>query len=271
MKPSCIHIYRSFALGIAWVSSSCLAQGHDGDIGLRVSTDAVLTTHTISSGGVGPQTRVFRSSFGDTGISGFTSNPGFEALPGTFTVGYRIGFDVGAPLLAWNGSGFGATDAGGPLAGERLKISFITLGITTDATAIPGFSLAVQSDGGWHRHLSFTLQPGTGSPAPDDGIYLLELVLWSTDPTVQPSEHVWLVMNNGRPLIEHEAAEAWVIANLLPTPCPADLQPSGQVDGQDLAILLGGWGSSGSADIDASGVVDGSDLTILLSAWGACP
>ncbi len=271
MKPS-LHIDSlASSASIALVSSCCLAQGHTGDIGLQVNDTDALTTHVVSSRGMGPEMRVFRATFGDTGISGFTSNPGFDALPSTFTVGYRIGFDVGAPLLAWNGSGFGETDPAGPLAGERLKISFITLSITTDATAVPGFSLAVQSDGGWHRHLAFTLQPGTGSPTPDDGIYLLELVLWSTDPTVQPSEHMWLVMNNGRPLTEHEAAEAWVIENLLPTPCPADLQPSGQVDGQDLAILLGGWGSSGSADIDASGVVDGSDLTILLSAWGACP
>lgn len=271
MKSSCIHVSSSFALGIAWASSSCLAQGHVGDIGLQVSTEAVLTTHTISQGGIGPQTRVFRASFGDTGISGFTSNPGFDAQPGTFTVGYRIGFDVGKPLLVWNGSGFETTDADGPLVGERLKISFVSLSTTTGATAIPGFSLAVQSDGGWHRHLAFTLLPKTGTPSPDAGVYLLELQLWSNDPTLQPSERIWLVMNNGRPLAEHEAAEAWVIANLLPTPCLADLQPSGQVDGQDLAFLLSGWGTSGSADIDDSGVVDGSDLTILLGAWGACP
>ena len=54
--------------------------------------------------------------------------------------------------------------------------------------------------------------------------------------------------------------------------CPADLDGDGQVDAADLAILLGGWGSSGASagDLDGSGSVGGSDLALLLGAWGAC-
>jgi hypothetical protein len=54
-----------------------------------------------------------------------------------------------------------------------------------------------------------------------------------------------------------------------PPQCPADLDDSGSVDGADLGVLIGSWGSSG-ADLDGSGTVDGADLGILLSAWGAC-
>jgi hypothetical protein len=58
--------------------------------------------------------------------------------------------------------------------------------------------------------------------------------------------------------------------------------PDGQVDGADLAFLLGEWGAvsgGGSpADIVTSatfqpppdGLVDGADLAVLLGAWGAC-
>jgi hypothetical protein len=53
--------------------------------------------------------------------------------------------------------------------------------------------------------------------------------------------------------------------------CPADLDDSGEVDGADLGLLLGAWGSSGAADIDGSGEVDGADLGLLLGAWGFCP
>ncbi len=49
---------------------------------------------------------------------------------------------------------------------------------------------------------------------------------------------------------------------------PEDLDASGTVDGADLGMLLGGWGTSGVGDIDASGVVDGADLGRLLGAWG---
>jgi hypothetical protein len=55
-------------------------------------------------------------------------------------------------------------------------------------------------------------------------------------------------------------------------PCPADLNGDGQVDGADLAIMLGAWGPcvDCNADLDLSGMVDGADLAVLLGAWGGC-
>jgi hypothetical protein len=61
-----------------------------------------------------------------------------------------------------------------------------------------------------------------------------------------------------------------------PLPNPADLNGDGQVNGFDLALLLGQWGrcpvmgAAGScpADLDGSGAVGGFDLAILLAAWG---
>ena len=56
--------------------------------------------------------------------------------------------------------------------------------------------------------------------------------------------------------------------------CPADLTGDRIVNGDDLGVLLGSWGSSGGktgADIDANGTVDGDDLGMLLAAWGPCP
>jgi hypothetical protein len=44
------------------------------------------------------------------------------------------------------------------------------------------------------------------------------------------------------------------------------------VNGNDLGILLGAWGScSGcAADLDGNGSVGGSDLGVMLGAWGTC-
>jgi hypothetical protein len=39
------------------------------------------------------------------------------------------------------------------------------------------------------------------------------------------------------------------------------------VDGVDLGILLGQWGSPGTADFNDDGVVDGVDMGVLLGAW----
>ncbi|MCH2145605.1 MAG: M12 family metallo-peptidase [Phycisphaerales bacterium] len=46
-----------------------------------------------------------------------------------------------------------------------------------------------------------------------------------------------------------------------------DLNGDGQVDGQDLSVLLGNWGTSGNGDINEDGIVNGSDLAALLGNW----
>ncbi len=55
--------------------------------------------------------------------------------------------------------------------------------------------------------------------------------------------------------------------------CTGDVDGGGTIDGQDLALLLGAWGSCGgcAADLDGSGTVDGADLAMLLGGWGTCP
>ena len=56
------------------------------------------------------------------------------------------------------------------------------------------------------------------------------------------------------------------------TVCPGDVNGDHVVGAQDLALLLGAWGSTNaSADIDGNGVVGAPDLALLLGAWGACP
>ena len=48
---------------------------------------------------------------------------------------------------------------------------------------------------------------------------------------------------------------------------PADLNCDGVVNAQDLATLLGQWGTGGSADLNGDGTVGPQDLAILLGAW----
>lgn len=65
--------------------------------------------------------------------------------------------------------------------------------------------------------------------------------------------------------------DAVVTLPTAPTPCPGDIDGGGVVDGADLGVLLGSWGSGGPADLDGSGTVDGADLGLLLGSWGSCP
>lgn len=52
-----------------------------------------------------------------------------------------------------------------------------------------------------------------------------------------------------------------------PPPNPADLNSDGVVNGGDLTVLLGAWGTAGPGDLNGNGTVDGADLTALLAAW----
>ena len=53
--------------------------------------------------------------------------------------------------------------------------------------------------------------------------------------------------------------------------CTGDIDGDQRIDGLDLTVLLGLWGTDDPiADFDGSGLVDGNDLTTLLGNWGAC-
>lgn len=48
----------------------------------------------------------------------------------------------------------------------------------------------------------------------------------------------------------------------------ADFNRDGRIDGEDLAKLLGAWGSNmADHDLNNDGIVDGKDLAILMGAW----
>jgi hypothetical protein len=53
--------------------------------------------------------------------------------------------------------------------------------------------------------------------------------------------------------------------------CNGDLNADGVIDGADLAVLLGQWGTPGTTgDLNHDDVVDGADLAVVLGAWGLC-
>jgi alpha-tubulin suppressor-like RCC1 family protein len=67
----------------------------------------------------------------------------------------------------------------------------------------------------------------------------------------------------------HVAAKGSIAVAVMSSARPGDLNGDGSVNGSDLGILLGDWGSSSTtSDLDGDGTVGGSDLGILLGAWG---
>ena len=249
-------------------ADSALA-AHAGDIFLADENDKIVTGRVEEDETVTLPVYVFPSVFGDTGTPGFTANPGFDTNPGMFEPGYRIGFNIRDQFLCWVDDGFAPT--GGDHLEETLTISFGGWNVTTGEGFVEGFDLAVQADGGFHRHFNFVLNPGGEQDAPDPGIYLLELEMYGTDPNLETSDPFWIVFRHEDTEEHHDEAIEWVDENLAPS-CDGDINGDGAVDTADLLLLLGDWGQPGGpADIDGSGLVDTVDLLLLLGQWGECP
>ena len=56
----------------------------------------------------------------------------------------------------------------------------------------------------------------------------------------------------------------------MPDACGAvfgDLNGDGIVNGADIGLLLGAWGTSGPGDLNGDGQVDGADIGLMLGAW----
>lgn len=249
------------AIAACSFAPAALAQ-HAGDINLSI-VDGAISTSAFDGAALSAE-RVFGTTFGDTGVPRFTSNPGFEALPGTFTPGSRTGFTPRTGLARFTGAGLE------PVTVERLEIKFLTLVSVVGPEPVAGFDLAVQSNGGWHRHLNYRLF-AEGGKLPSSGIYVVEMEFYSTDGVTLPSEPFWLVLNDGASAGDFANALAWVADNLAGgAPCPADLDGNGEVGAPDLAALLAAWGTAG-ADLGGDGLTDAADLAALLASWGACP
>lgn len=253
------------------IASAAAAQ-HAGDIFLAVEDDTIVTGAIDQNLMIAIPVRVFAAQFGDSGCAPFTANPGFDTLPGTFVVGTQLGWNAVEGMQVWNGNAFESIDT------EFLEVSFVSQSFTVGDAPVAGFSLFVQNDGGFHRHLDFCMNgcpDGCTPPADaDPGIYLLALEMYSTDPNLQTSDPFWIVFNYLDSSANHDAAIDWVVANLVDDPkCPADIVGNdGTIDVFDLIELLTNWATDGpGSDIaEPTDVVDVFDLIALLDAWGDC-
>ncbi|MEE2718285.1 MAG: dockerin type I domain-containing protein [Planctomycetota bacterium] len=203
------------AVAVSWVEANLATEDHDdhddhddhghaGDIVVAVENGHIMTG-TLHDGAV-EEMRTFESEFGESGAAGYTDEPGWEALPGTFSPDVNVGWNALSGVSLWNGAGFdGSID-------ESITVGFGPLSFEIGASAVDGFALPVESDGAIHRHLGFTLNHP--ADAPQTGIYLVELEMYATNGGPEHSEPFWIVFNNGDTEANHALAVDWVKDNL---------------------------------------------------------
>jgi hypothetical protein len=56
----------------------------------------------------------------------------------------------------------------------------------------------------------------------------------------------------------------------VPAPCPADLDGNGEVDINDLLVVVGAWGTA-EGDITGDGATSIEDVLAVIDGFGACP
>ncbi len=264
----------SAAGAIVALCGSALAQPHTGDIELALDGGRI----TPAAFSVGPG-RVFVAEMGRS-FANFTSDPGFDCQPGTFPFPSRNGFRVMDALREWNGSDF--TE----ISSETLEISFSTLLAVTPPVqqTVEGFTLAVGSNGTWHRHLEYTLVDALGGPAPaPGGIYLLTMQIFSNQPSIAPSEPFWLIFDNQADAASVTLAAEWVEINLAgegggPT-CEYDFNQDENVDltdAQQMAqVFVGlltpepGW-LDGDLNLDENADLTDAQLLAQFVVTGSC-
>ena len=235
---------------------------HNGDIGLVIE-DQKLSSVVITGGQYSGNEQVFTASFGDSGFDFFTQNPGWNAAAGTFIPGTSFTWDAVSGLKKFEpGVGFVSTTA-------TLRVSFSSTSVTIGEEPVPGFSLQVQPDGGFHKHPNFFLQ-GVSGADPEPGAYLLETKLEISELGVAASESVFVVFDNMAP--EEQTQAVIFLKDSLDPICVADVDEDGAVGFADVLSLLGEWGCSScpATDVDQDGNVGFSDLLIVVANWGGC-
>lgn len=233
---------------------------HDGHIEAGVGGEA---GHLVAEG------RLDEASFPN-----LADEPGFDSEIGAFPPGSGIGFDLHAALRVWDGDDFETI--------EPVYAMSVTKGddlVTTPAVDddVPGFVFGSADAGGrFHHHLRFFLDP-YDAVNQVEGLWLLQFELWSTNPTIEPSEPLFVVFAAGTDAVnQQEDAVAWVEEHLIGGGCnPADLsEPHGLLDLADITVFISAF-SAGEHDADLAephGTFDLADITAFVAAFTeGCP
>ncbi|MFI4896240.1 MAG: GC-type dockerin domain-anchored protein [Phycisphaerales bacterium JB059] len=254
------------------VSASIAQDLHGVDFAIRIDQNRIDIGVVTGPDSVQFPFLVKSAEFGDGGIADFTADPGWNSQLGGVPAGTEIGFDIVAAVREWNGFDFD-TISDDTITVRKFLQNFVAP--PTD-TVVPGIVFgAGDSDGIFHHHVQFLLNQDSG-PAGADGVWLLQLQLWSTSASIERSDTNYIVFAQGAGVPEQGDAIAWVEANLIGGPCnAADLAaPEGVLDFADVLAFLSAFGAGEPAADLASpeGVFDFADVLAFLSAFGAgCP
>lgn len=204
----------SIALAMA-IGSSALADGKDirvMNIGGQIVTGEVEgepPAQTFLPGEV----RVFGADLAwePTTSRVQIDEPGYASNDSSL-LGLPIQFNLRGPALKWNGAAMAATTTTLGTGLPDLGPAFNYINTPATNIIVPGYQWNLNDDFHWE----WTLNGATETTG--QGIFVVEVNLFSPTGAVQASKPYWIVFNYGLTEAEHDAAKDWVADNLVPAP-----------------------------------------------------
>ena len=245
---------------------------HAVDFVLAVENNQIMTGAVGGDGSVIFPSRVKSAVFGAEGFPNFTNDPGFTSRLGDLIPGMSIGFTIlGAPRV-WDidNQNFDT------LAGETITVRGAGQDILAPSTDVPVMGIvfgqaALDPGAFFHHHLQYLLNGGL--PPQVDGVWLLQLQLWSETGSVMPSDPLFLVFAQGSGEGKLQNAIDYVENELIATPCITDLNGDGSLDFFDVSAFLTAFNAGDlGVDLNTDGVLNFFDVSAFLTAYSVgCP
>lgn len=265
---------RMSTIALCVLTASAQAQSlHDADFILSIQNDRIEAgAFDPGSGSVVSPFRVKSARLGAEGFPNFTNDPGFDARLGDLIPSMPIGFSILSAPRVWDSD----TMDFETLASDSITVRAAGQNIDAPSTdtVVEGIVFGQASSSpsaSFHHHMQYLLNGGL--PPAVDGLWLLELELWTTLPGIEPSEPLYIVFAQGDGEAQLDDAIAWVEDNLLAAPCPADINNDGSLNFFDVSAFLTAFNTGDpAADINNDGMLNFFDVSTFLGAFGqGCP
>jgi hypothetical protein len=262
------------ALAVACTATSCLAGAvHNADFIPAVQDGKIVV------GAVDPDTdevvypsQIKSAIFGTEGFPNFTNNPGFNSELGALVPGMTIGFSILSAPRVWDET----NENFETIASEQLIVRAAAQNIVAPSTdiVVPGIvfgQASLDAAASFHHHMQFLLEGGL--PPAIDGVWLLELELWSENASIEASDPIYVVFGQGTGVPNIETAVTWIEDNLIASPCLADLTGDQSLNFLDVSAFLEAFGQQDPvADFTNDGQFNFLDVSSFLAAYASgCP
>ncbi|MFK7758568.1 MAG: GC-type dockerin domain-anchored protein [Phycisphaerales bacterium] len=216
--------------------------------------------------------RIKSAILGTEGFPNFTNDPGFNSELGALIPGMTIGFNILQAPRVWDP----IDEDFETIASEQITVRAAGQNILAPSTdtVVPGIIFGQASfdpSASFHHHMQYLLNGGL--PPMIEGVWMLEIELWSENSSVDNSDPIYLVFGQGEGEAQISDAISWIETNLIASPCLAEMSGDDSLNFLDVSAFLASFAAQDSrGDFNSDGQFNFLDISAFLAAFSAgCP